>query len=111
PADYAASPAEARRLGVDLRLERADWLAIRDRIFGRIDPISRGGYEWRASSSNVTVFTAEATFVDPHTLQVGDDRISADQIVIATGSRPRTLDVDVPEELRDAVHTSDSIMR
>ncbi len=111
PADHAVSVEDARRLGVDLRFEGADWRAIRDRIFGRIDPISVGGLDWRERSDNVTVFRSRASFVDPHTLQVGDDRISADQIVIATGSRPRPLDVDVPEDLAGRIHTSDDIMR
>jgi len=47
PADLARSPAEASRLGVDLTFNRADWKSIRDRIFGRIDPISAGGEQWR----------------------------------------------------------------
>lgn len=111
PADLAASVSEARRLGVDLEFKRADWPAIRDRIFGRIDPISAGGLDWRERSQNVTVFHGEARFVDPHTLAIGEDRISADQIVLATGSRPRPLAVDVPESLADRVHTSDTVMR
>lgn len=111
PADHAVSTGEAARLGVNLRFEGADWPAIRDRIFGRIDPISVGGLDWRQRSENVTVFRSRATFVDAHTLQVGDERISADQIVIATGSRPRPIAVEVPEDLRSRIHTSDDIMR
>lgn len=111
PADYAVSPEDAGRLGVDLRFEGADWPAIRDRIFGRIDPISVGGLDWRLRSDNVTVFRAHTSFIDEHTLQVGEDRISADQIVIATGSRPRLIGVDVPDDLTDRIHTSDDIMR
>lgn len=111
PADHAVSPEEAARLGVQLRFEGADWPGIRDRIFGRIDPISMGGLGYRDRSGNVTVFRSHTSFVDAHTLQVGDDRISADQIVIATGSRPHLLDVDVPEDLKSRIHTSDDIMR
>ncbi len=111
PADHAVSPDEAARLGVSLRFEGADWPGIRDRIFGRIDPISVGGLGFRKRSANVTVFLNQASFVDAHTLQVGDVQITADQIVIATGSRPRLLDVDVPEDLQEHIHTSDDIMR
>ena len=111
PADLAASVAEARRLGVQLEFRGADWSAIRDRIFGRIEPISAGGLDWRERSQNVTVFHGEASFVDGSTLQVGDTRISASNIVIATGSRPRTLDVPGLAEAADRVHTSDTIMR
>jgi mycothione reductase len=111
PADLAASPSEAARLGVDLSFNGADWPAIRDRIFGRIDPISKGGLDWRERSAGVTVFHGEASFVDGHTLRIGDDEISADQIVIATGSRPRTIDVPGIEEAAGRVFTSDTIMR
>ena len=111
PADLAASPSEAARLGVDLSFNGADWPAIRDRIFGRIDPISKGGLDWRERSAGVTVFHGEASFVDAHTLRIGDDEISADQIVIATGSRPRTIDVPGIEEAAGRVFTSDTIMR
>ncbi len=111
PADYAASPAEAKRLGVDLRREGSDWRAIRDRIFGRIDAVSAGGLDWRERSENVTVFHGEASFTGPKTLRIGDDEISADQIVIATGSRPRRLDLPGLDEVADLVYTSDDIMR
>ena len=111
PADFAASPAQAKRLGVDLEYRGSDWAAIRDRIFGRIDPISEGGLDWRERSSNVTVFKDEASFVGPKTLQVGDVQISADHIVIATGSRPRLLDAPGLADVADRVYTSDTIMR
>lgn len=111
PADLAASPAHAARLGVDLDLRGSDWGAIRDRIFGRIDPISAGGLDWRERSANVTVFHAEASFAGPKELVLGDDRISADRIVIATGSRPRLLAVPGIEDAAAKVYTSDTIMR
>ena len=39
-ADAARGPGQASRLGVHATLDRVDWPAIRDRVFGRIDPIS-----------------------------------------------------------------------
>ena len=59
----------------------------------------------------MTLFEGHASFVDAHTLLVGDVQISADQIVIATGSRPRPLPVEIPGELRSRFHTSDDVMR
>lgn len=113
PADLAACVDEAGRLGVGLGDARADWPTIRDRVFGRIDPISASGLTWREQASNVTVFRERAHFVDAHTLQVGDEQISADKFVIAAGSRPRTLDVPGidDESIAARVHTSDTIMR
>lgn len=111
PAELAASPREARRLGVNLAYQGSDWSAIRDRIFGRIDPIAAGGRDWRERSDNVTVFHGEASFVDAHTLRIGDDEISADRIVIATGSRPHRTDLPGLDDVSDLVFTSDDIMR
>lgn len=113
PADLAASPATAARLGVDLEFRGADFRAIRDRIFARIDPISQGQLEFRRNLPNTTVLTQEAHFVDPHTLAVGDATITADQIVLAAGSRPRVPEVLGIDDPRWAsrIHTTDTVMR
>ena len=52
PADLAASTVEATRLGVDLDLRGVRWREIRDRIFGRIDPMAANG---RAIASAATM--------------------------------------------------------
>jgi mycothione reductase len=109
PADLAASPGHAARVGVDLDLRAVRFAEIRDRIFGRIDPISEGGLAWRSSNPNVTVFRAAAHFLDPHTLQVGEERITADRFVIAAGSRP--VVPDLPGLGAVDHHTSDTVMR
>jgi len=109
PADLAAAPGESGRLGVDLELRDVHWAEIRDRIFGRIDPISAGGLKWRSSNENVTVLTEEAHFLDPHTLQVGDQTITADRFVLAAGSRPILPDLAGLDEV--PFHTSDTVMR
>lgn len=107
PANFARAPLDAERVGVQLSLEGVDFAAIQQRIFGRTDTISRDGLEWRQSSSNVTVFRSSAAFIDDHHLLVGRHTISADQFVLAAGSRPRHLDVpglDDPD-LAGLVHT------
>ena len=109
PADLALSPGHARRLGVDLELAAVHWDEIRDRIFGRIDPISAGGLKWRRSNENVTVFTEAAHFVGEHALQVGDTTVTADCFVLAAGSRP--VIPDLPGLDGVTYHTSDTVMR
>jgi mycothione reductase len=109
PANLAVSPAEARRLGVDLELRAVHFTEIRDRIFGRIDPISDAGLKWRASSDNVTVFPEPAHFTGPHALQVGEQAITADRFVVAAGSRPVIADLPGLDTVR--FHTSDTVMR
>jgi len=110
PADLAASGPEAKRLGVDLRFVSADWPAIRDRIFGRIDPISAGGEDWRRRNENVTLYRAETRFVGPKQLDTGTGEvITADRIVLAAGSRAVIPDWPGIDTVR--VHTSDTVMR
>lgn len=116
-ADLALAPSESAALGVRERLEGVDWPAIRDRIFGRIDPISAAGEEYRAShedNANLTLLRGEARFTGPKTLQVeladGTTReITADTIVLGAGSRPEIPAID---GLADAApQTSDTVMR
>jgi mycothione reductase len=111
PADTAHKAAHSERLGLTPVQLEADWPAIRDRVFGRIDPISAGGRQYRATGTpNVTLYEAHAEFTGPRTLQLSTgETLTADRVVIGTGSRalipPPVADSGVP------FHTSDTIMR
>ncbi|MGA8210581.1 MAG: mycothione reductase [Nocardioidaceae bacterium] len=112
PADVAHTAQDGPRLGVETRFEAVDWPQVRDRVFGRIDPISVQGRAWRhgPGSPNVTLFEGHARFVGDRTLDTGTGRtITADQVVIAAGSRP--VVPGVPGLLEAGFHTSDTIMR
>ncbi|MDQ2706223.1 MAG: mycothione reductase [Actinomycetota bacterium] len=107
-ADAARAVDDARRLGVHATLDRVDWPAIRDRAFGRIDPLHASAVEHRRKAG-VDVYTEPARFVAPRVLEVDGQRITATQIVVAAGARP----VVPPIPGLDTVdfHTSDTIMR
>jgi mycothione reductase len=111
PADLAASVTHARGLGVDLTLEGVRWPEIRDRIFRRIDPISVAGRNYRAERlENVTLFEGHARFTGPRTIDTGTgETITADQVVLAAGSR--AVVPDIPGLAEVDHHTSDTIMR
>lgn len=111
PADLAYAAAHGDRLGVETRFERARWPEIRDRVFGRIDPISTSGRQWRAEGApNVRLFEGHARFVGERTLDTGTgETITADHVVIAAGSRPVVPDVPGLDEC--TFHTSDTVMR
>jgi mycothione reductase len=112
PADLAATPAAAARLGVDETLDGVRWTDIRDRIFGRIDPIAAGGREYRrhhADNANVTVYEGTARFTGPRTLAVNGEQLTADRVVLAAGSRPVVPDIPGLDEV--GYHTSDTVMR
>ncbi|SDO03342.1 mycothione reductase [Lentzea jiangxiensis] len=110
-ADQAAAPANARKLGVDAHTDAVHWPEIRDRVFGRIDPIAEGGRNWRANeNANVTVYEGTARFLDAHTIDTGTgETITADRIVVAAGSRPSIP--DIADLDTTGFHTSDTVMR
>jgi mycothione reductase len=115
PADRLVEGAEAaQRLDVDVRTGGGDWPALRDRVFGRIDPIAAGGTEYRHSQDHVTVLHGSGRFVGDHRLAVtaadgSVSEVTAEQFVLAAGARPRIPDVD--GLAGTPFHTSDSIMR
>ncbi|HEX6248879.1 MAG TPA: mycothione reductase [Nocardioidaceae bacterium] len=111
PADLAASAEHARDLGVDLSLDKVHWAQIRDRIFRRIDPISVAGRSFRADYlENVTLYEGHARFTGPRTIDTGTgETITADQVVVAAGSRPMIPEIPGLDGVEH--HTSDSIMR
>ena len=114
PADRVVEAREAARLGVHVDGVRADWPAIRDRIFGRIDPISADGEAYREKADNVTVYREPARFTGPMTLDTGTGvTVTADRWVIAAGGRPRLLDIEGLDRVdpERGVHTSDTVMR
>ena len=110
-ADVASTPSGAAKFGVDEHLDGVRWPDVRDRIFGRIDPISEGGLQWRAGGNpNTTVYQGIGRFVGPKTLDTGTGEvITADKFVIGAGSRPIIPDV-VDLDTVD-YHTSDTVMR
>src|SRR5699024_7346695 len=111
-------PAESARLGVDSELRRVQWRDVRDRVFGRIDPIAAGGKQYRIEhpdNATVTVYSAHARFTGDKELTVdyGDgspaETLTADRFVLAAGGRATVPDIAGLSEVES--HTSDSVMR
>ncbi len=115
PADTAENVRHASKLGVNASVQSIDWIGIRDRIFGLIDPIAAGGEAYRATGSeNITLIQGTARFTGDKTLDVdcldGSIRsITAPKVLLAAGARPAIPRIDGLDEVR--YHTSDSIMR
>jgi mycothione reductase len=110
PADKAIEAQHGAALGIDTTFNGADWGAIRDRIFGRIDAIAVGGREYRATGSpNVTLIEGTARFIGDKVLDVEGRPITAPVVLVAAGSRP--VVPPIPGLVETGFHTSDSIMR
>lgn len=107
-ADVAQEVRHAARFGIGAKWAGADWPAIRERVFGRIDPLHERAVAHRRAHG-IDVFLGEARFVGPKRLQAGEDEIRAERFVLAAGSRPAIPAVDglagVP------YLTSDTVMR
>ena len=110
-ADVARTIESAATFGIDARRDGVRWPDIVSRVFGRVDPLSEAGEHQRdVLHSNVALFRGHARFVGPRRLDTGTGEvITADQVVVAAGSRPI-----VPEVVRSAgvrYYTNDDIMR
>ncbi|WP_114239193.1 glutathione-disulfide reductase [Dyella sp. C9] len=94
---YAAQLAQGQRLALDYGFAsspgRLDWEHFRLLRQSYIEGI-RERYAARLAESGIQVFAESGRFVSPHTVATSSgDELGATQIVIATGSRPRRLDL------------------
>lgn len=111
-ADTALAIKNSDRLGLSSELTQVRWNDITQRMFAqRIDPIEEAGREYRVGSRtpNVDVYADHAEFIGVKKLQVGNHTLSADQIVLAAGSR-----TVIPEVISDSgvqFDTNATIMR
>lgn len=110
-AEVARTIRNSAKYGIDAHIDQVRWDDIVNRVFGRIDPISANGERYRRDGTpGTTLFSGHATFVGPRTLKTGTGEvITADQVVIAAGSRPNIPDVVASSGV--TFHTSNDIMR
>ncbi len=106
---------ESAQYGIDATIDGVRWTDIVSRVFGRIDPIAEGGENYRRSSPNVQVYSSHTRFQPTkddgrYALRTDDgDEFTADQVVIAAGSRATVP--DAVSKCGVPYHTSDTIMR
>ncbi len=91
-AHFAEDLEDARRFGWDVGEPRFDWPTLRDNVLAEVARLN-GIYTTNLQNAGVTIYHDRAVLLDRHTLQVGDKRITADKILIATGAYPAIPDV------------------
>ena len=87
-ASLAHAAVDARGYGFDLDIAGHDWAALkaaRDAYVARLNGI----YEENLQAKKIDWLRDPARFVDAHTLAVGDARLSAPHVTIATGGEPQ----------------------
>lgn len=85
--EYGGWADDAAGFGWEIRKGPHNWenlIAAKDKEINRLTGIYRRLLE----SAGAMVFEARAVFIDPHTLDVGGKRITAERIVIAVGGNP-----------------------
>src|SRR5208282_5046677 len=85
--EYGGWAEDAVGFGWDIHKGPHDWaklIAAKDHEITRLEGI----YRKLLAGAGATIFDARATFIDPHTLDVGGQRVTAKHIVIATGGYP-----------------------
>ncbi|MCB8883227.1 glutathione-disulfide reductase [Acidisoma cellulosilytica] len=91
-AEYGNWAEDALGFGWDITKGEHDWqafIAAKDREIDRL----QGIYATMLGKAGAKTFDAHVSFIDPHTLDVGGERVTAANIVIATGSTPHKADI------------------
>jgi glutathione reductase (NADPH) len=90
--EYGGWAEDAAGFGWTITKGPHDWgklIAAKDREITRLEGI----YRKLLAGAGATVFDGHATFVDAHTVEVAGKRVTAENIVIATGGHPERPDI------------------
>jgi mycothione reductase len=108
-ADVMETIRRADLFGITAQVSAVDWDAIVKRVVSTIDDDAQDIEEGNRQQPNTTLFKGTGRFVGHKVLEVGNERIAAETIVIAAGTRPRIPDI---EGLTDVPFiTSDEALR
>jgi glutathione reductase (NADPH) len=84
---YHDELADAASYGWSIGTPQFNWPTLRDNVLAEVTRLN-GLYTQTLEKNHVTILQARATFVDAHTLDVGGKRVTAKNILIATGALP-----------------------
>jgi len=108
-ADVMETIRRAELFGITAQVASVDWDSIVKRVVSTVDSDAQAVEEGNRQRPNITVFKDTGRFVEHKVLEVGSERIRAETIVIAAGSRPRIPDIDGLSEV--PFITSDEALR
>ena len=93
-AEIADSARESEKFGVQASLEGIDMEGVNKYKDGVISRLYKG-LQGLIKSGGIAVFEGEGKLVGPKTVEVNGERITGENVVLATGSTARTLGLDV----------------
>ncbi len=83
---------EAQGYGWSAVHSTLDWSKMIAAVNQEVERLN-GVYQRMLDNAKIKVFRAYAKFLDPHTLEVGETKVTADKILIAVGGRPVKPDI------------------
>ena len=103
---------DAGRFHVDASLAGVDWPAVVDEMDETLGGIAEGMEADYRETDTLTLYRDHATFVDDRTVSVGGETVTADRVVVATGSRPLVPPIEGLDEVeyltsREALYLRD----
>jgi len=78
---------EARGYGWSEVKSALNWEAMITAVNNEVDRLN-GIYQRMLDNSKVELFSSHARFIDAHTIEVGDTKVTADKVLIAVGGKP-----------------------
>ncbi|ERH08772.1 MAG: pyruvate/2-oxoglutarate dehydrogenase complex, dihydrolipoamide dehydrogenase-like component [halophilic archaeon J07HX64] len=93
-ANAANGVRDAGRFHLDSSLDGHDFGAIIEEMDETLSGIAAGMESRYREKSNLTLYNAEAEFVDERTVTVDGERVRGEQVVLAAGSRPLVPPID-----------------
>ena len=93
-ADVVETIRHADLFGIKAEVSAIDWGFIAKRVADAIDADAAMVEQGNRDNPKISVFKSRCTFVGQKELEVGGERITAETIVVAGGTRPRIPDID-----------------
>ncbi len=109
PAEMVRTIEKAKKFGIDSDIRNIDFRKVMERmrniIGGDINRIRQSLYH----SKNIDYYPEAAEFIKPYTLKVGDETITAQMILLCTGSKPKIPPIKGIEKV--GYLTSDTLLK
>ncbi len=104
PAELVSALERYKDLGVtaDIKMDWPKFLQYKHQVIDPLAPVMEG----MLTNAGFTVIRGSAKFIDAHTVEIGDQKVTAENIIIATGQHDFKLDIPGKEYM----HTSREIL-
>lgn len=98
PANMVKEIDKAEEFGIDAQINGVDFSQVMDRMHSHIDPEIDTIRNGLSQAEAIDYYPEPASFVEPYTLEVGDQLIKSNFIILCTGSRPLIPPIEGLEE-------------